>query len=85
MDDWQVYLLKCCDDTLYCGITNDLDARVKTHNAGKGAKYTKGRLPVEVVEISDTMTKSAALKLEISIKKLPTSRKISALVKNKKI
>jgi putative endonuclease len=85
MDDWQVYLLKCCDDTLYCGITNDLDARVKTHNAGKGAKYTKGRLPVEVVEISDTMTKSAALKLEISIKKLPTSRKISALAKNKKI
>jgi len=67
------------------GITNNLDARVKTHNADKGAKYTKGRLPVEFVEVSDKMTKSDALKLERSIKKVPTSRKISALAKNKKI
>ncbi|MCP4722977.1 MAG: GIY-YIG nuclease family protein, partial [Desulfobacteraceae bacterium] len=49
MRDWQVYLLKCADLSLYCGITNNLKARIDTHNAGKGAKYTRGRLPVELV------------------------------------
>ena len=79
MNDWQVYLLRCSDGTLYCGITNNLDIRVKTHNAGKGAKYTRGRLPVEVVEVSEKMTKSEALKRERAVKKLPAARKISAL------
>lgn len=83
MNNWQVYLLKCYDGTLYCGITNNLEARLKTHNAGKGAKYTKGRLPVEVVEASNAMTKSAALKLERSIKKLPATRKIPILANSK--
>ncbi|MEG2676465.1 MAG: GIY-YIG nuclease family protein, partial [Clostridia bacterium] len=41
-----IYILECADGTLYCGYTNDIVARVATHNAGKGAKYTKGRLPV---------------------------------------
>jgi len=44
--DWQVYLVRCADDSLYCGITNDITGRIEKHNAGKGAKYTQSRLPV---------------------------------------
>ena len=80
MRGWQVYLLKCADLSLYCGITNDLKARIDTHNAGKGAKYTRGRLPVELVAKSKDMTKSQALKCEMYIKKLPTPKKISTLI-----
>jgi len=45
---WYVYLLECSDSSLYCGITNDLEKRIATHNSGKGAKYTKVRLPVKL-------------------------------------
>lgn len=81
MRDWQVYLLECADLSLYCGITNDLNARIDTHNAGKGAKYTKGRGPVTLVAASPEMTKSQALKCELYIKKLPRPKKISTLIK----
>jgi putative endonuclease len=80
LTDWQVYLLECADLSLYCGITNDLKARIDTHNAGKGAKYTRGRLPVTLTAKSCEMTRSQALKCEIFIKKLPTAKKISALI-----
>ncbi|MBA3010341.1 MAG: GIY-YIG nuclease family protein [Proteobacteria bacterium] len=79
MKEWQVYLLKCADRSLYCGITNDLPARVDTHNTGRGAKYTRGRLPVVLVAQSREMTKSQALKCEIAIKQLPAQKKITAL------
>ena len=46
---WHCYLLHCADDTLYCGITNDLDKRLAAHNAGDGAKYTRGRTPLKLV------------------------------------
>ena len=81
MKSWQVYLLKCADHSLYCGITNNLDVRIDVHNAGKGAKYTRGRLPVELVAATDKMTKSDALKFEIRIKKLPAGRKLAVLEK----
>jgi len=77
---WQVYLLKCTDLSLYCGITNNLAARIHTHNAGKGAKYTKGRGPVTLVANSQEMTKSQALRCERYIKKLPAQKKISTLI-----
>lgn len=83
MKDWQVYLLKCADNSLYCGITKNLEARIDVHNAGKGAKYTKGRRPVELAAESRKMTKSCALKFEIAIKKLPVKKKISAVEKGK--
>jgi putative endonuclease len=73
---WVVYLVRCSDSTLYCGISNDLKKRVEDHNSGKGAKYTRSRRPVVVTGISDEMTKSKALKLENKIKQLPTNRKI---------
>ena len=81
MKDWQVYLLNCADSSLYCGVTNNLDARIKTHNAGKGAKYTKGRRPVTLAAASQKMTKSHALKLEIQIKKCSAAQKIMTLKK----
>ncbi len=78
---WRVYLLKCRDGSLYCGVSNDVEARVVRHNEGKGAKYTKARLPVELVAVSKGMTKSEALKLEMNIKKLPAARKVAVLMK----
>jgi putative endonuclease len=68
-----VYILICADDTLYTGYTNDLEARVKDHNGETkkvGAKYTRGRRPVELVYSESFKTKSEAMKREVSIKKL---------------
>lgn len=79
---WVVYLVRCCDKTLYCGISNDLENRLAEHNAGKGAKYTRSRRPVAVVGVGPAMTKSEALKLEYRIKKLPAEKKISELTKD---
>lgn len=81
MKDWQVYLLRCADSSLYCGITNNLDSRINAHNSGQGAKYTKGRQPVVLVCKSHKMTRSNALKFEILIKKLPAEKKIQTLKK----
>jgi putative endonuclease len=75
VDNWVVYLLRCSDQSLYCGITNNLEKRLATHNHGKGARYTQTRLPVTLVAASAPMSKSAALKLEFRIKKTPRSRK----------
>lgn len=72
---WICYLLRCADDTLYCGITNDLDKRLAAHNAGEGAKYTRGRLPVTVVYSENCADKSSALKRELKIKRLSRSAK----------
>jgi putative endonuclease len=76
---WVCYLLRCADDTLYCGISNDLEKRLAAHNAGEGAKYTRGRLPVKVVFCESCHDKSAALKREMQIKRLPRSAKEALL------
>jgi putative endonuclease len=78
--DWKVYLLKCSDNSLYCGITNDMEARIAKHNAGKGAKYTQSRLPVKLMALSKELSKSEALKLEYYIKQQPAGKKIEALM-----
>jgi len=74
---WVCYLLRCADDTLYCGITNDLDKRLTTHNAGEGAKYTRGRTPVILVYQESCADKSTALKRELQIKRLPREAKLA--------
>ena len=79
--DWVVYLVRCIDDSLYCGITNDIEKRLVAHNSGKGAKYTKSRMPVEVEGVSSQMTKSEALKLERHIKQVPAGEKVFELTK----
>ena len=81
---WVAYLVRCSDKSLYCGISSDIKNRLIEHNSGKGAKYTRSRRPVELVGISPELTKSAALKLEYSIKQLPADRKITELKKKEK-
>ena len=75
--NWFVYLLICSDGTLYCGITNNLDKRIATHNLGKGAKYTRARLPVKLYRSFQVENKSAALKLEYRIKQLTHEQKLN--------
>jgi putative endonuclease len=77
--DWKVYIVKCADNTLYCGISNDVNTRIVKHNAGKGAKYTQSRLPVELVAVSRKLSRSDALTLEHYIKQQPARKKIAAL------
>lgn len=73
--EWLVYMLQCADATLYTGITNDLSARLAAHNAGRGAKYTRSRLPVTLVHKETAVDRSAALRREYEIKKLSAGEK----------
>ncbi len=82
---WVVYLIRCSDKSLYCGISNDIKNRLMMHNSGKGAKYTKSRKPVELFDVSPEMTKSEALKLEYRIKQLPADKKITALTRKENV
>lgn len=76
MSYW-VYILRCADDTLYTGSTDDVERRLAVHNAGKGAKYTRGRGPVTVVYREACDDKSAALRRENAIKRLPRAEKLA--------
>ncbi|MQS75103.1 GIY-YIG nuclease family protein [Companilactobacillus halodurans] len=77
-----VYILLCSDQTFYTGTSNDVKKRVATHNAGKGAKYTKTRRPVKLMYQEKLANKSQALKREIAIKKLSRQQKESLLKSN---
>ena len=72
---WQVYILRCSDGSLYTGVTNDLARRVEQHNAGTASRYTRSRLPVEVVYHAKQTSQSAALKRELAIKALSRKAK----------
>ena len=72
---WYLYILRCGDGTLYTGITTDVEKRLETHRAGKGAKYTRGRLPLEVVYRECCGTHSDALKREAAIKRMTRQEK----------
>ena len=74
--NWTCYLLRCSDNTLYCGITNDLPKRLAAHNAGEGAKYTRGRAPLKLVYQESCADKSSALKREREIKALSRADKL---------
>lgn len=73
--DNYTYILRCSDGSLYTGWTNDLKKRVKTHNSGRGGKYTRARLPVELVYFENFDTKEEAMKREAAIKKLSKVKK----------
>lgn len=75
------YILRCSDDSLYTGYTTDLEKRLQTHNAGRGAKYTKARLPVEMVYHEEYATKEEAMRREAAIKKLTRKQKLE-LIRN---
>ena len=70
-----VYLLECADHTYYCGWTNDLEKRLKTHNEGKGSKYTRARLPVKLVYYEEYEAKEEAMSREWHIKQLTRKQK----------
>ena len=72
---WYVYILRCGDGTLYTGITDDIPRRLAAHRAGKGAKYTRGRGPLELVYQEQVPDKSAALRREAAIKRLRRGEK----------
>lgn len=70
-----VYILRCKDSSLYTGYTTDVNRRLKVHNSGKGAKYTRGRRPVKLVYYKEVSSMSEGLKLESAIKKLSKEKK----------
>ena len=74
-----VYIVRCADGTLYTGCTNDLSRRLAAHNAGKGAKYTRSRRPVELVYREKVPDKSAALRREAAIKGLSRGEKLALI------
>lgn len=75
MPAWFVYMVRCADRSLYTGVATDIVARVAVHNTGKGAKYTRGRRPVRLVYKERAGSRSAALKREAAIKRLPRAAK----------
>ncbi len=76
MNNWVVYLIQCADNTYYCGCTNNLTKRLELHNKGRGAKYTRGRTPVQLISYKGNLTKSQAHQLEYQVKKVPKSMKL---------
>ncbi len=74
--DWIVYILKCSDGRLYTGITNNIANRVRAHQNGKGAKYTRGRGPFKIIYQEQYATRSAASKRELEIKSLNHQEKL---------
>ena len=74
-----VYILRCGDGTLYTGCTNDLPRRLQAHQSGRGAKYTRSRLPVELVWQEEQPDKSAALHREWQVKRLSRKEKLALI------
>lgn len=73
---WYVYILRCGDGTLYTGCTDDVDRRLAAHRSGRGAKYTRGRLPLTLVYREAQPGRSAALRREAAIKRMTRSEKL---------
>ena len=82
MKQWCVYILRCGDGTLYTGMTDDFPRRLELHRAGKGAKYTRGRSPLEPVYREPCASMSEALKREYAIKRLSRAEKLALLQQN---
>ena len=79
--NWYLYILKCADDSLYTGITTDVERRIKQHTEGKGAKYTRGKAPLKLVYKKRFKNRSLASKREAAIKKLTREEKIKLIKK----
>jgi putative endonuclease len=78
---WCVYLLRCRDGSLYAGSTNDLAARLERHSAGLGARYTRSRLPVELVYVARVRNRSLALRREAALKGLTRAEKLALVAR----
>lgn len=84
MQTWFVYILECSDKTLYTGITTDIKRRVKEHNAGTGARYTRARIPLKLVFQTRVTDRSSASKLEYEIKQLSRKQKLAIITEGEK-
>ena len=73
---WQVYIVRCADQSLYTGVAKDLDARINAHNSGRGAKYTRARRPVQLVYSESAADRPTALRREHMIKRMPVRDKV---------
>ena len=73
--EWSVYMVRCCDGSLYTGIATDVPSRIVKHNDGKASKYTRSKLPVELVYCEPASSHSEALRREFAIKQLPVKTK----------
>jgi putative endonuclease len=76
---YYVYIIRCNDNTLYTGYTDNLNKRIKIHNLGKGAKYTRGRLPVTLCYFEEYVNKTDAMKREAKIKQLKKIDKLKLI------
>lgn len=82
---WKLYILRCADGTLYTGITTDIAARLEAHRNGKGAKYTRGRTPLELTYTEECGDHSSALKRELAVKRLTKAEKLALIQDNPRI
>ncbi|MGH7437985.1 MAG: GIY-YIG nuclease family protein [Polyangiaceae bacterium] len=85
MDRWFVYVARCSDDTLYVGIARDVAARIAAHDAGRGARYTRGRGPLEVLATRRCPNVGAALRLELALKRLTRAEKLAVVASRRKL
>ncbi len=76
------YILRCADDTLYTGWTTDIVQRLKAHNSGSGAKYTRSRVPVALLTSWIFDSKSEAMQMEYAIKQMPRQQKLDLIIEN---
>lgn len=79
LKNWIVYLLRCADNSLYCGVTTDLEQRISKHNSGTASKYTRSRRPVRLAAARENLNKQEAFRLEYRIKQMPAGKKIAML------
>ena len=85
MKNWLVYILRCRDDTLYTGITNDLENRLQAHNEKRGARYTRARVPVTLVYQEEASSRSQASRREAAIKKLTRRKKLELIAESENV
>jgi putative endonuclease len=85
VDPWFVYIARCADKTLYVGIARDVAARIAKHDAGRGARYTRGRGPLRVLATRRCAAKGDALRLELAIKALPRAEKLAVAASPRKL
>ncbi len=85
VDPWFVYVARCSDDTLYVGIARDVVARIGLHDAGRGARYTRGRGPLRVLVTRRCASQGDALRLERALKRLPRGDKLAVATSRRKL
>jgi putative endonuclease len=85
VDGWFIYIARCSDGTIYVGVARDVAARIAAHDAGRGARYTRGRGPLRLLATRRCATQGDALRLELTLKSLPRSDKLALATSRRKL